>query len=148
EMSASLLCIASSSQYEDYHDGDVIEGMLISSIDTRARVNAYGGFLQHLNRSHALPAGDGCRGSTAPARIPVSAHSQPPSSGQDEPGVHLAISDPAQSIADALRVTNTPTHTTIQGRSVGEIRLQARGIWIFLDESNRAYEFRFDAPFA
>jgi len=67
----------------------------------------------------------------------------------DESSVRLRIGDSLSTVQQVLHTSKPPTNP--QGeevRALGQIRLDDRGIWVFLDADNQARQFRFDTPFA
>ena len=77
-----------------------------------------------------------------------SARSEESMRGQSEPSIHLAVGDSVQSVEQALRTSEGPTHTIGDPPIAGEIRLRDRGIWVFFNGLSEANQYRFDAPFA
>lgn len=63
-------------------------------------------------------------------------------------GVPIKIGDPIETVKAALQTSIEPEEMTSAVRTnTKALRLKTKGIWVFFDRTNRAYNIRLDAPF-
>lgn len=79
---------------------------------------------------------------------PVPPSAEPPATGTEHPSIQVVVGDSITSVQQALYTSITPTITADANKQFsGQIHLPERGIWVFFDQTSKAYQFRFDAPF-
>jgi hypothetical protein len=60
----------------------------------------------------------------------------------------IRLAEPWEQISVALGISEQPAPYAVDGRPKGShVRLEERGIWIFLNDENRVRSIRFDRPF-
>ena len=73
---------------------------------------------------------------------------EPLATDTETASIQVVVGDYITSVQQALHTSITPTITADGNKQFGgQIRLPERGIWVFFDQTGRAYQFRFDAPF-
>jgi len=79
---------------------------------------------------------------------PASPPAELPATGAETTSIQVVVGDSIQSVQQALHTSIAPTMTADANKQfAGQIRLPERGIWVFFDQTSKAYQFRFDAPF-
>jgi len=87
-------------------------------------------------------------GDEAPSQ-PAPPPAERPATGNETTSIQVVVGDSIASVQQALHTSITPTITAdAKKQFAGQIRLTERGIWVFFDQTSKAYQFRFDAPFA
>jgi len=79
---------------------------------------------------------------------PAPPPAEPLATGTEATSIQVVVGDSIESVQQALHTPINPTITADASKQfAGQIRLPERGIWVFFDQTRKAYQFRFDAPF-